>query len=327
MGFKAEALGIPPPEVPFRLRDGKFGKTVTVLTSTSDKPADVDLEPGVILCKNGSTLDSSFQLTPRILPSSESYHILNLRSGLALTEEEGGELVAKRLNSENERQAWCIIASKIFPDGSYYVQNYRTKRFLLFSPLEEVNRIRTGVLVKGMNAKQRIFIWSFSFSMEGGSVSRGIPPTQTQFRLMHLGTGRFLRGGNWPVMEEEVNEFTELHFRLVAPKRQSEKNIMAYLIQSVYASHFLTASVQNGEEFDSGNIEALKMDEGDLHQFWDIIPSNVPVGSYRIRNCCTKGYLHDEHKSLKLLLLSMPRTTPNVVMIEKLSSSGVDEIA
>ncbi|KAL2653706.1 hypothetical protein R1flu_021834 [Riccia fluitans] len=269
--------GIPLPHTPFKLIDGEYGRSISL--------ADEDTKKPVLSRKDRNTIGSFFQLVASPMFDG-CYHILSIENGLALADEgKDGHLVMEPLAEKEELQVWEIIASKTFEDGNYMIQNQQTRCFLVSCPFEEESSVYT------FPDEQEIkrHMWSFSFT-EGDF--QGIPPTQTLFTYMNLGTGRYLCGDSLSghvYLRGKRCERKYLHFRLVAPRARVEWYPSAYLVESVYTSKFLSASSPTEDELAAVKLDTLN--EDDLNQFWIILPSRYSEGTYRLRNCGTKGVL------------------------------------
>ncbi|KAG6550939.1 hypothetical protein Mapa_007554 [Marchantia paleacea] len=307
--------GIPQPYTPFKLKNGEFNTLLAVSTKNTETPIVEDTDI--------NTLDVYWYLV-----SSEkreaSYNIISLKNGLALTGHKSSsgehEVLMQTLEEFSEKQLWAFVATKMFSDGLYRVQNYSTKVDLQTTAVDEGNTVTT--IATGDGPESFNLQWRFKFS-EG--VRQGIPPPSKPFRIMNHEHKRFVFSEDKVLfLRDTVNSLRELQFRLVVPKLKEMRE--TYLIESLLTNMYVTDDgVAKGE---AEGVQLGEKDEEDLRQYWIVVPSKEFDGGFRLRNAKTKGYLLNgpTHAGNQLSSLGSIKEWPDQVCIFSLVLPALEHI-
>ncbi|KAL2653702.1 hypothetical protein R1flu_021830 [Riccia fluitans] len=270
--------GIPLPFTPFQLVDEELHSPISA-RSGEHYPAEL-----VHSRANLSTVQTFFLLVP--VDINAHYYILNLGTRRALCVGNEGHVLMRPVDRQPD--IWEIIPSTTFPEGRYLLKKLNGYQYLTKGNI--VNReesscvITTSPQEQGLESRQT---WMFSF-IEGDL--KGIPPTQTLFKLRNVGTERFLcmrndtvlrsiSPGDAPVAEPNMDPL----FRLVAPRARHILFPSAYLIESVKTNQFLSHKREDNR--DVLNLE--NRDDENHNQFWEIVAWGPSFGAYIFRNCDT----------------------------------------
>ncbi|KAL3681372.1 hypothetical protein R1sor_024328 [Riccia sorocarpa] len=284
---KLQVHGIPLPLTPFKLLDGELRRPVVV--------CKLDHQKLLLSEKHYNMVDSFFHIIQMSEMCPSYYYIVNLGSGSALTVGKDGEVLMKPF--KNDLDVWEVIPSSTFTNGNYVLQEVRTHRYLARS-CNSGEGFSTIITLPPERQIELRHMWMFSF-MEGEV--KGIPPTQTLFKLQNQITGRFLYGNTSGVktisgsyLDTPVMTRMDLHFRLIAPRARNMCFLSAYLIESVGTSQFLSVENVIKDEPHNGTVVKLAtLNEENLNQFWMITARASSLGPYvfRIQNCGTEGVL------------------------------------